>query len=122
MPKLLENQTEFEGLGLYTLGFVLAMNNNSYNKMPDDLKAIIDANSVLEFSAFTGSTQADADGPARVVVDEMRNSIVTFDAATAASDWLSVIAPIYADWICSYGRQRPQGPSHHQRSARADFG
>lgn len=99
VPELVENHTEFEGPGLYTLGFVLAMNNDSYNNLPDDLKAVMDANSGLEFSVFAGGTQADADGPARVVAVEMGNNIVTVDAATAASDWLPAIEPIYADWI-----------------------
>ncbi|WP_298860931.1 TRAP transporter substrate-binding protein [uncultured Sulfitobacter sp.] len=99
VPELVENHTEFEGPGLYTLGFVLAMNNNSYNNLPDDLKAVMDANSGLDFSVFAGGTQADADGPARVIAVEMGNNIVTVDAATAASDWLPVIEPIYADWI-----------------------
>ena len=99
VPELVENHTEFEGPGLYTLGFVLAMNNDSYNNLPDDLKAVMDANSGLEFSIFAGGTQADADGPARVVAVEMGNNIVTVDAATAASDWLPAVEPIYADWI-----------------------
>ncbi|MDB4187913.1 TRAP transporter substrate-binding protein [bacterium] len=99
VPELVQNHTEFEGPGLYTLGFVLAMNNNSYNNLPDDLKAVMDANSGLEFSVFAGGTQADADGPARVVAVEMGNNIVTVDAATAQSDWLPAIEPIYADWI-----------------------
>ena len=29
----------------------------------------------------------------------MGNNIVTVDAATAQSDWLPAIEPIYADWI-----------------------
>ncbi len=99
VPELVENHTEFEGPGLYTLGFVLAMNNNSYNNLPDDLKAVMDANSGLEFSVFAGGVQADADGPARVVAADLGNNIITIDAETAASDWLPVIEPIYADWI-----------------------
>jgi|TARA_B110000879_G_scaffold176812_1_gene230996 TRAP-type C4-dicarboxylate transport system substrate-binding protein len=99
VPELVENHTEFQGPGLYTLGFVLAMNNDSYNNMPDDLKAVMDANSGLEFSVFAGGVQADADAPARVVADEMGNNIITIDAATAATDWLPVVEPIYADWI-----------------------
>ena len=99
VPELVENHTEFEGPGLYTLGFVLAMNNNSYNNLPDDLKAVMDANSGLEFSVFAGGVQADADGPARVVAVDLGNNIITIDSETAASDWLPVIEPIYADWI-----------------------
>jgi len=99
VPELVENHTEFEGPGLYTLGFVLAMNNNSYNNLPDDLKAVIDANSGMEFSVFAGGTQADADGPARTVAVDLGNNIVTVDAATAEAEWLPVVEPIIADWV-----------------------
>jgi TRAP-type C4-dicarboxylate transport system substrate-binding protein len=99
VPELVENHTEFEGPGLYTLGFVLAMNNNSYNNLPDDLKAVMDANSGMEFSVFAGGTQADADGPARQVAVDLGNNIVTVDAATAEAEWLPVVEPIIADWV-----------------------
>ena len=57
IPELVENHTEFEGPALYNLTFVLAMNNDAYNGLPDDLKAVVDANSGLDFSIFAGGTQ-----------------------------------------------------------------
>ena len=65
VPELVENHTEFTGKALYTLTFVLAMNKEKYESLPDDLKKAIDDNSGLEFSVFAGGTQADSDGPAR---------------------------------------------------------
>ncbi len=99
VPELVQNHTEFEGPALYTLTFVLAMNNDSYNNLPDDLKAVIDQNSGLDFSVFAGGTQADSDGPSREIAVDLGNNIITIDAATAAAEWGPVVAPIYQTWI-----------------------
>jgi len=99
VPELVHNHTEFEGPSLYTLTFVLAMNNDSYNNLPDDLKAVIDQNSGLDFSVFAGGTQSDADGPAREIALDLGNNIITVDEATAAANWGPVVAPIYQTWI-----------------------
>ncbi|KIN71227.1 TRAP transporter substrate-binding protein [Sulfitobacter guttiformis] len=111
VSELVSNHTEFEGPGLYTLGFVLAMNNDSYNNLPDDLKAVIDANSGMEFSVFAGGTQAEADGPARQIAVDLGNTIVTVDAATAQSDWLPVVEPIVADWVAEMTSNGHDGQS-----------
>lgn len=109
VSELISNHTEFEGPALYNLTFVLAMNNDAYSGMPTDLQAIMDANSGMEFSVFAGGTQSDADGPAREVAIELGNNIVTIDAATAASDWLPVVQPIYAGWIAYMAEQGRDG-------------
>jgi len=96
IPDLVENHTEFEGNALYTLTFVLAMNKAKYDGLSDEQKAAIDANSGLEFSIFAGGTQADADGPARVVAVENGNNIIT---VSDTSEWQAVVEPIYATWI-----------------------
>ncbi len=99
VSELVGNHTEFEGPALYTLTFVLVMNNDSYNNLPDDLKAVIDKNSGLDFSVFAGGTQADSDGPARQIAVDLGNNIITIDEATAAAEWGPVVAPIYQAWI-----------------------
>ncbi len=45
VPELVSNHTEFPGASLYTTSFVFAMNKGVYDGLPDDLKAVIDANS-----------------------------------------------------------------------------
>jgi C4-dicarboxylate-binding protein DctP len=77
VPELVENHTEFTGNALYVLTFVLAMNKEKYESLPDDLKKVIDDNSGLEFSVFAGGTQADADGPAREFAVDLGNNIIT---------------------------------------------
>ncbi|MBF9043564.1 C4-dicarboxylate ABC transporter [Rhodobacterales bacterium HKCCE4037] len=99
VAELVGNHTGFEGPGLYTLTFVLAMNNDAYNNLPEDLQQVIDENSGLEFSIFAGGTQADADGPARDIAVELGNNIVMIDEETAREVWLPVVEPVYDTWI-----------------------
>ncbi len=96
IPELVEFHTEFEGPGLYTLTFVVAMNQAKYDSLPDDLKAVIDANAGLEFSVFGGGTQADADGPAREIAVDNGNQIFT---VSDTQPWLDVVQPVYAEWV-----------------------
>ena len=98
VSELVHNHTEFEGPGLYTLTFVLAMNKPKYESLPDDLKKVIDDNSGLEFSIFAGGTQADADGPARQVAVDLGNNIITIDEAGTA-EWRALVQPIYDSWV-----------------------
>lgn len=109
VPELVEFHTEFEGPALYTLTFVLAMNKDVYEGLDDDLKAAVDAASGLNFSVHAGGTQADADGPAREIAVDLGNEIVTVDAATAQSDWLPVVEPIYAGWIADMAERGKDG-------------
>ena len=98
VPELVGNHTEFEGKALYVLTFVLAMNKDRYDSLPDDLKKVLDDNSGLEFSVFAGGTQADADGPARKAAVDRGNNIVTVSGADVEA-WREVSAPIYAEWV-----------------------
>ncbi len=98
VPELVENHTEFDGVALYTLTFVLAMNKAKYDSLPDDLKAVVDKNSGLEFSVFAGGTQSDADGPSRAVAVENGNNIVTISGDDIA-EWQKVVQPVYANWV-----------------------
>ena len=96
VPELVENHTEFEGPALYTLTFVLAMNKDKYESLPDDLRQVVDDNSGLDFSIFAGGTQADADGPSREIAVENGNNIVT---VTDTAEWEKLVRPIYDDWV-----------------------
>jgi len=77
VQELVTHHTEFDGAALYAATFIFAMNINVYNSLPDDLKAVIDANSGLEFSAFAGRTQQAYDAPARELAVAAGNNIVT---------------------------------------------
>ena len=98
IPELVGNHTEFTGNALYVLTFVLAMNKDRYDSLPDDLRKVIDDNSGVEFSVFAGGVMEDNDAPARKVALDRGNNIVTLSAEEAAA-WQEVAAPIYAEWI-----------------------
>ena len=99
VAELVQNHTDFEGNGLYTLTFIMAMNPAAYDGMPDDLKAIIDANSGLDFSVLAAEVNLGADVPAKQIAEDLGNNFITIDAATVESDWMPLVEPIYAGWV-----------------------
>lgn len=96
VPELVSNHTEFEGPALYTLTFVLAMNEDKFEAMPEDLQQILMEQSGLEFSVFAGGTMADYDEPARQIAVDMGNNIIT---VSDTSEWESLARPIYESWV-----------------------
>jgi len=96
--ELVKNHTEFPGKALYTSAFILAMNKSVYDGLPDDLKAVIDANSGVEFSAIAGKTSQGADAGARQMAVDLGNSIVTLTPEQAA-EWEAAAEPTYAAWL-----------------------
>lgn len=98
VQELVTNHTEFEGAALYAATFILAINTNRYNALPDDLKAVIDANSGLEFSTFAGRTQQAGDADARALAVAAGNSIVTLTSDQTAP-WRDAAAATTAAWI-----------------------
>jgi C4-dicarboxylate-binding protein DctP len=108
VSELVSYHTEFEGKALYVLTFVLAMNKDRYESLPDDLKQVIDDNSGLEFSVFAGGTQADADGPARQIAVDRGNTIVTISEEDAEA-WREIAQPIYDEWIADMNSRGKDG-------------
>lgn len=98
VQELVENHTEFNGPALYNLTFVLAMNKDRYESLPEDLQQVIDDNSGLAFSIFAGGTQSDADGPARAAAVERGNNIITVSEEEAKA-WDALVHPIYESWV-----------------------
>ena len=108
VQELVHNHTEFSGAALYTLTFVLAMNKDKYESLPDDLKKVIDDNSGLEFSVFAGGTQADADGPSRQLAVDIGNNIITLDAAQT-QEWRDLAQPVYDEWLADMASKGKDG-------------
>jgi TRAP-type C4-dicarboxylate transport system substrate-binding protein len=98
VAELVNNHTEFEGPGLYTLTFSFAMNQDAYDALPADLQAVIDRNSGHDFSVFAGGTQADADLPARQIAVDRGNTIITI-SADEAQEWSDLVQPLYDRWV-----------------------
>lgn len=115
ISELVNNHTEFEGPGLYTLSFSFAMNQDAYDALPADLQQVIDNNSGLAFSIFAGGTQADADGPARQVAVDRGNNIITV-SEDEAGEWRAVVEPIYASWIADMNGRGIDGQALIERA------
>ncbi|MFP7571131.1 TRAP transporter substrate-binding protein [Marivita sp. S2033] len=95
--ELVDNHTEFEGPALYTMPFLFAMNRASYDALPEDLRAVIDANSGLEFSRQAGIQMALDDGPAREAALDLGNRVITISGEDAAL-WHDASQSTIAQW------------------------
>ena len=83
----------------YNTFFVYAMNKDSYNNLPDDLKAVIDANSGMMASAWAGRAMEQGDAPMKqLVMDKTDNKIVTLSDAETAK-WKALGDKVTAEWI-----------------------
>lgn len=97
VAELVGNHTEFTGASLYTTSFVFAMNKDRYDSLPDDLKAVIDANSGAEFSAFAGKTMQEYDAPSRQIAVDRANTIIEL-TPEQVNEWRAAAAPVIEQW------------------------
>ena len=99
IAELVKNHTTFAGpTGLFTQTFALVMNHASYDKLPADLKAVIDKNSGVETAAMFGRAMDDGDKAGLDVARKAGNNIVTLDAAETKR-WQTAAMAVEADWI-----------------------
>jgi TRAP-type C4-dicarboxylate transport system substrate-binding protein len=98
VSELVKNHTEFGNASLYTTSFIFGMNKDKYESLPDDLKAVIDANSGADVSAWAGKTMAAADGPARQIAVDLGNNIIQLSDAQVA-EWKAAAASQESDWV-----------------------
>ena len=83
--ELADSHTQLSGdRALYNTFFIWGMNKAKYDSLPDDLKAVSDANSGLETSARAGSAMDQGDDLGEKVVADNGNAIHTLDDAVVA--------------------------------------
>ena len=99
MHELAESHTTIGGdRALYNTFFVYAMNKRTYDNMPDDLKAIIDANSGMMASEWAGRAMDIGDQLGLKLTTDRGNNIVALEGA----DLEAIKAktdPIIEEWI-----------------------
>ena len=99
VAELVDSHTYFAGTrGLYTSFFVFAMNKARYEALPDDLKAVLDANSGLETSRWVGRVMDEGDAPGIEVAKKSGNKMIMLDEAEVAR-WKAAAEPVIAAWI-----------------------
>ncbi len=100
VPELVSNHTEFSGKALYTITLALVMNKAVYEGLPNDLRAVIDENSGMEFSAFAGKAQAGRGPENRDAALNAGNNVITLSSEESAL-WVEASNGVYETWINS---------------------
>jgi TRAP-type transport system periplasmic protein len=95
---LLKAHTDFAESSLSTATFVLAMNKASYERLPRDLKTVIDNNSGQLAAAMAGAMW---DLEAKAVADMAgeRGDAITMLAADEVALWRKATEPVIAAWL-----------------------
>ncbi|PRY75270.1 TRAP-type C4-dicarboxylate transport system substrate-binding protein [Yoonia maritima] len=85
LNELTDSHTDVAGdRALYNLYFIWAMNKDVYNGMPEDLRAIIDANSGMMASMWAGNAHDTGDAVGRDVMIADGNEIATLSEEETA--------------------------------------
>ncbi|MDP2263697.1 MAG: TRAP transporter substrate-binding protein [Hydrogenophaga sp.] len=99
VTELVKNHTTFAGKqGLYTQTFAFSMNRASYDKLPADLKKVIDNNSGVETAAMFGRAMDEGDKAGRAIAEKAGNNIVALDVAETQR-WRRTAATVETDWV-----------------------
>jgi TRAP-type transport system periplasmic protein len=93
----LKNHTDFAESGLSTATFVLAMNKPAYERLPRDLKTVIDNNAGQGAAGMAGAMW---DLEARTVADMIRDrgDPVTMLPAEEIAHWRKATEPVIVAW------------------------
>jgi TRAP-type transport system periplasmic protein len=97
LHELLKAHTDFAASSLSTMTMVLAMNKAAYDRLPRELKTVIDNNAGQVVSGMAGAMW---DGEAKAVADMVRgrgDPIITLTAEEVAL-WRKAIEPVIAAW------------------------
>jgi len=116
VPEMVTNHTEFGDATLYTTSFIFAMNKQRYDALPDDLKAVIDANSGMELSASMGRDMQSYDAPAREAAVEAGNTIITLTPGQVSA-WKAASAVTVNDWLAKMEESGVDGAALRARAA-----
>lgn len=101
IAELVRHHTRFTGEnGLYTQTFAIVMNSDTYDGLPDDLKAVIDANSGMPLATMAGEAMQAADEVARQKALDLTNEVVALDAAETAR-FKEASALVIEEWVAA---------------------
>lgn len=85
LDELTDSHTDVAGdKSLYNLFFIWAMNKDVYEGLDPELRAVIDANSGLETSAWAGRAHDTGDADGKAVMEAAGNQIATLSEAETA--------------------------------------
>ncbi len=109
VQELVKHHTTFAGgNGLYVTTFALSMNKNAYNKLPADLKKVIDNNSGIETAAFFGKAMDEGDKVGRDLATKAGNKVTELELAEVQR-WRRTASTVESDWIKEVGAKGIDG-------------
>ena len=110
VQQIVKNHTGFAGeQGLYTQTFVVAMNKGAYDKLPADLKKVIDANSGIETAALFGRAMDEGDKVGLSLAQKAGNKIHMLDAVETQT-WRRTASAVRGIWYKEVGAKGIDGP------------
>lgn len=86
--------------GFYSLAFVTTMNKEAYDGLPDNLKAVIDKNSGMQWAVNAGRGYDEADKKALVKIRQKGGQVNTLEDSEREA-WLSVANEVSRQYIAS---------------------
>lgn len=99
LAELTDSSTIFDGpTGLYTATFLFAMNEDRYEALPADLRAVIDANSGEAASRWAGQVEDAGDAPGIAAAKAHGNGILHISAADTQS-WKAAAQVSTDRWV-----------------------
>lgn len=99
LDELTDSHTDVAGdRAMYNLYFLWAMNKAKYDALPDDLRAVIDANSGLMASRWAGRAHDTGDALGRDIMAASGNTIATL-SSEETDKIIAVGADVTAGWI-----------------------
>ena len=99
LDELTDSHTDVAGdKALYNLYFLWAMNRDVYDGLPDDLRAVIDANSGAMASAWAGRAHDIGDAEGRTAMVASGNEIAELSPEVTA-EIVALGEAVTADWI-----------------------
>ncbi|NDV85766.1 C4-dicarboxylate ABC transporter [Aurantimonas aggregata] len=106
IAELVRHHTGFTGEnGLYTQTFAIIMNADTYDGLPEGLKAVIDANSGMPLATMAGEAMEAADADGRQKALDLTNEVVALDEAETAR-FKDASALVIEEWVAGgEGRQ-----------------
>ncbi len=97
-----------EDRGLYTVVFLFGMNRNTYDSLPDDLKAVIDANSGMDLAHRAGQSWDAVEEPGRRAAEELDDAFYTIEGEELER-WVQASQPVIDRWIAEMDGQGHDG-------------
>jgi TRAP-type C4-dicarboxylate transport system substrate-binding protein len=116
VAELVKNHTGFSGAhGLYSQTFGFTMNLDRYNSLPDDLKAIIDANAGVETARAFGAAMDAGDAAGLKIAQDLGNNIITLDDAETAR-WNEASQATVDQWYADATAAGFDGKALHEQA------